>query len=138
MIFFLLPSLPRTEGGAVVVHSLQRRRRTISAFPQSVGGLCSIDRFANMPMFIVNTNVAKSDVPAALLSEATEELAKALGKPVQVGRTFELRRLVPAKCQVGTMTQEWGLNSSPECNTTSVVLTAPEVCSLVLGWRAVD
>lgn len=36
-------------------------------------------------MFAVNTNVAKSDVPAALLSEATEELAKAMGKPVQVG-----------------------------------------------------
>ncbi|XP_041799501.1 macrophage migration inhibitory factor [Chelmon rostratus] len=36
-----------------------------------------------MPMFVVNTNVAKSDVPAALLSEATEELAKAMGKPVQ-------------------------------------------------------
>lgn len=39
-----------------------------------------------MPMFVVNTNVAKSDVPAALLSEATEELAKAMGKPAQVGR----------------------------------------------------
>ncbi|XP_029298013.1 macrophage migration inhibitory factor [Cottoperca gobio] len=36
-----------------------------------------------MPMFAVNTNVAKSDVPAALLSEATEELAKAMGKPAQ-------------------------------------------------------
>lgn len=39
-----------------------------------------------MPMFVVSTNVAKSDVPAALLSEATEELAKAMGKPAQVGR----------------------------------------------------
>ena len=37
-----------------------------------------------MPMFLVNTNVAKSDVPPALLSEATEELAKAMGKPAQV------------------------------------------------------
>uniref|UniRef100_A0A8C7VX98 Macrophage migration inhibitory factor n=1 Tax=Oncorhynchus mykiss TaxID=8022 RepID=A0A8C7VX98_ONCMY len=37
----------------------------------------------NMPMFLVNTNVAKSDIPPALLSEATEELAKAMGKPVQ-------------------------------------------------------
>ncbi|XP_075902831.1 macrophage migration inhibitory factor [Nelusetta ayraudi] len=36
-----------------------------------------------MPMFVVNTNVAKGDVPMALLSEATEELAKAMGKPVQ-------------------------------------------------------
>uniref|UniRef100_A0A8C6TH91 Macrophage migration inhibitory factor n=1 Tax=Neogobius melanostomus TaxID=47308 RepID=A0A8C6TH91_9GOBI len=36
-----------------------------------------------MPMFVVNTNVAKSEVPNALLSEATEELAKAMGKPVQ-------------------------------------------------------
>ncbi|XP_077465977.1 macrophage migration inhibitory factor-like [Stigmatopora argus] len=36
-----------------------------------------------MPMFVVNTNVAKSDVPTALLSEATEELAKATGKPAQ-------------------------------------------------------
>lgn len=39
-----------------------------------------------MPMFVVNTNVAKGDVPHALLSEAIAELAKALGKPVQVGR----------------------------------------------------
>lgn len=37
-------------------------------------------------MFVVNTNVAKSEVPAALLSEATEELAKAMGKPAQVGQ----------------------------------------------------
>nr|ACO09938.1 Macrophage migration inhibitory factor [Osmerus mordax] len=36
-----------------------------------------------MPMFLVNTNVAKSDVPPALLSEATEELAKAMGKLAQ-------------------------------------------------------
>lgn len=41
-----------------------------------------------MPMFVVNTNVAKGDVPMALLSEATEELAKAMGKPAQVGRNF--------------------------------------------------
>lgn len=39
-----------------------------------------------MPMFVVNTNVVKNDVPAALLSEATEELAKAMGKPAQVGQ----------------------------------------------------
>ncbi|XP_061541861.1 macrophage migration inhibitory factor [Phycodurus eques] len=36
-----------------------------------------------MPMFVVSTNVAKGNVPAALLSEATEELAKAMGKPAQ-------------------------------------------------------
>ncbi|XP_061755708.1 macrophage migration inhibitory factor [Nerophis ophidion] len=36
-----------------------------------------------MPMFVVNTNVAKVDVPAALLTEATEELAKYTGKPAQ-------------------------------------------------------
>uniref|UniRef100_A0A4W5KS85 Uncharacterized protein n=1 Tax=Hucho hucho TaxID=62062 RepID=A0A4W5KS85_9TELE len=29
-----------------------------------------------MPIFLVNTNVAKAAVPVALLSEATEELAK--------------------------------------------------------------
>lgn len=47
-----------------------------------------------MPMFVVNTNVPKRDVPADLLSEATEELAKALGKPVQVGRiVYNLRSL---------------------------------------------
>ncbi|XP_056328953.1 macrophage migration inhibitory factor [Danio aesculapii] len=36
-----------------------------------------------MPMFVVNTNVAKDSVPAELLSEATQELAKAMGKPQQ-------------------------------------------------------
>lgn len=44
------------------------------------------DYIAIMPMFVVNTNVAKCDVPAGLLSEATEELAKAMGKPAQVGQ----------------------------------------------------
>lgn len=39
---------------------------------------------AIMPMFVVNTNVAQSAVPSALLSEATDELAKAMGKPAQV------------------------------------------------------
>lgn len=39
-------------------------------------------------MFVVNTNVAKSDVPAVLLSEATNELAKAMGKPAQVGQVL--------------------------------------------------
>ncbi|KAM9357217.1 macrophage migration inhibitory factor [Symphorus nematophorus] len=34
-----------------------------------------------MPMFVVNTNVAKVD--PALLSEASEQLAKAIGKPEQ-------------------------------------------------------
>ncbi|XP_040030021.1 macrophage migration inhibitory factor [Gasterosteus aculeatus] len=36
-----------------------------------------------MPMFVVNTNVAKSEVPVALLSDVTEELAKAMGKPAE-------------------------------------------------------
>uniref|UniRef100_UPI0037E8DF11 macrophage migration inhibitory factor n=1 Tax=Semicossyphus pulcher TaxID=241346 RepID=UPI0037E8DF11 len=36
-----------------------------------------------MPMLVVNTNVPRGDVPAPLLSEATEELAKAIGKPAQ-------------------------------------------------------
>ncbi|KAL0974055.1 hypothetical protein UPYG_G00214800 [Umbra pygmaea] len=36
-----------------------------------------------MPMFTVNTNVPNSDIPPALLSEATEQLAKAMGKPAQ-------------------------------------------------------
>ncbi|KAJ0002416.1 hypothetical protein NQD34_007565 [Periophthalmus magnuspinnatus] len=36
-----------------------------------------------MPMCVVHTNVARSEVPDAFLSEATEELAKAMGKPIQ-------------------------------------------------------
>ncbi|XP_026136485.1 macrophage migration inhibitory factor-like [Carassius auratus] len=36
-----------------------------------------------MPMFVVNTNVSKDAVPAELLSEATQELAKEMGKPAQ-------------------------------------------------------
>lgn len=36
-----------------------------------------------MPMFVVNTNVAKNEVPAELMSEATKELAKAMSKPAQ-------------------------------------------------------
>ncbi|XP_051810262.1 macrophage migration inhibitory factor-like isoform X1 [Acanthochromis polyacanthus] len=36
-----------------------------------------------MPIFRVHTNVAKSKVPAAFLSEATEELAKAMAKPAK-------------------------------------------------------
>jgi hypothetical protein len=44
----------------------------------------SPSNIAVMPMFTVNTNVAKDEVPAAFLSEATSELAKALRKPAQV------------------------------------------------------
>ncbi|MBN3296073.1 MIF factor, partial [Amia calva] len=36
-----------------------------------------------MPMFVVNTNVDKDAVPDAFLSEATKDLAKAMGKPAQ-------------------------------------------------------
>ncbi|XP_055015112.1 macrophage migration inhibitory factor isoform X6 [Boleophthalmus pectinirostris] len=36
-----------------------------------------------MPMFIVNTNVAGSEVTDTFLSEATQELAKEMSKPVQ-------------------------------------------------------
>ncbi|KAL2077838.1 hypothetical protein ACEWY4_027342 [Coilia grayii] len=36
-----------------------------------------------MPMFVVSTNVARSAVPQDLLSEATDELSKAMGKPAQ-------------------------------------------------------
>ncbi|TSV81506.1 Macrophage migration inhibitory factor [Bagarius yarrelli] len=34
-----------------------------------------------MPMFVINTNVSKDAVPAGFLSELTQELAKAMGKP---------------------------------------------------------
>ncbi|XP_076878489.1 macrophage migration inhibitory factor [Brachyhypopomus gauderio] len=34
-----------------------------------------------MPMFVVNTNVSKDAVPASLMSELTQDLAKAMGKP---------------------------------------------------------
>ncbi|XP_037101696.1 macrophage migration inhibitory factor-like isoform X2 [Syngnathus acus] len=36
-----------------------------------------------MPIFVVNTNIAKDDLPADLLSEATKELAIAIGKPTE-------------------------------------------------------
>lgn len=51
-------------------------------------------------MFLVNTNVAKSDIPPALLSEATEELAKAMGKPVQVSLPNVAQQcLFPPRCR---------------------------------------
>ncbi|XP_070818754.1 macrophage migration inhibitory factor [Chaetodon trifascialis] len=36
-----------------------------------------------MPMFVVNTNVAKSNVTAALMTQVTDALASAMGKPAQ-------------------------------------------------------
>ncbi|MBN3283836.1 MIF factor, partial [Polyodon spathula] len=36
-----------------------------------------------MPMFVMKTNVSKDAVPPSLLSEATQELSKAMGKPVK-------------------------------------------------------
>jgi phenylpyruvate tautomerase len=35
-------------------------------------------------MFIVNTNVPRASVPNGLLSELTQQLAQAMGKPAQV------------------------------------------------------
>lgn len=46
-----------------------------------------------MPLFVVNTNVPKSAVPDALLSEASAELAKAMGKPEQVVTQLSIPRL---------------------------------------------
>ena len=37
-----------------------------------------------MPMFVVNTNVPRASVPDGLLSELTQQLAQATGKPAQV------------------------------------------------------
>lgn len=39
-----------------------------------------------MPMFVVNTNVPRASVPDGLLSELTQQLAQATGKPAQVCR----------------------------------------------------
>lgn len=39
-----------------------------------------------MPMFVVNTNVPRASVPDGLLSELTQQLAQATGKPAQVSR----------------------------------------------------
>lgn len=47
-----------------------------------------------MPMFTVNTNVPRASVPEGLLSELTQQLAQATGKPAQV-------------CREGTG-REWG------------------------------
>ncbi|KAG8523141.1 Macrophage migration inhibitory factor [Galemys pyrenaicus] len=38
---------------------------------------------AIMPMFVVNTNVPRASVPDGLLSELTQQLAQATGKPSQ-------------------------------------------------------
>nr|AAB26003.1 macrophage migration inhibitory factor, MIF {N-terminal} [cattle, brain, Peptide Partial, 39 aa] [Bos taurus] len=35
------------------------------------------------PMFVVNTNVPRASVPDGLLSELTQQLAQATGKPPQ-------------------------------------------------------
>lgn len=42
--------------------------------------MCSSDL---MPMFVVNTNVPRASVPDGLLSELTQQLAQATGKPAQ-------------------------------------------------------
>lgn len=51
-------------------------------------GLCHSPRrpSAIMPMFVVNTNVPRGSVPDGLLSELTQQLAQATGKPAQVCR----------------------------------------------------
>lgn len=41
---------------------------------------------AIMPMFVVNTNVPRASVPDGLLSDLTQQLAQATGKPAQVCR----------------------------------------------------
>lgn len=57
-----------------------------------------------MPIFVVNTNVAKGDVPAALLSEATNELAKAVEKPAQVDTQLFIPRLLYSKINLKYVT----------------------------------
>lgn len=60
-------SLLRRASQSVPVHSARR--------PSAI-----------MPMFVVNTNVPRASVPDGLLSELTQQLVQATGKPAQVGR----------------------------------------------------
>lgn len=76
-----------------------RYRRCLLASPRAVPGRCcrysrsrtddgyspAVARSlsATMPMFIVNTNVPRASVPEGFLSELTQQLAQATGKPAQ-------------------------------------------------------
>lgn len=43
-----------------------------------------------MPKFIVNSNISKDEVPESFAGELTQQLSKALGKPVQVSPFAEM------------------------------------------------
>lgn len=59
-----VPGLLRRASQSVPVHSARR--------PSAI-----------MPMFVVNTNVPRASVPDGLLSELTQQLVQATGKPAQ-------------------------------------------------------
>lgn len=55
-------------------------------FSLSSGPVLARSLSATMPMFIVNTNIPRASVPEGFLSELTQQLAQATGKPAQVCR----------------------------------------------------
>ncbi|XP_066546447.1 macrophage migration inhibitory factor [Amia ocellicauda] len=60
-----------------------RRYPDVLCSSLNVSLILCLSKEAKMPMFVVNTNVDKDAVPDAFLSEATKDLAKAMGKPAQ-------------------------------------------------------
>lgn len=65
---------------------------------------------AIMPMFVVNTNVPRASVPDGFLSELTQQLVQAMGKPAQVCHEGRARRF-RAEAGVGgggAAIPEWG------------------------------
>lgn len=78
-----------TGGGAAAARGSTGRRSRSSGFPAAA---VHVDLFlchslrrpsAIMPMFVVNTNVPRASVPDGLLSDLTQQLAQATGKPAQ-------------------------------------------------------
>uniref|UniRef100_A0A8C7FQ54 Macrophage migration inhibitory factor n=1 Tax=Oncorhynchus kisutch TaxID=8019 RepID=A0A8C7FQ54_ONCKI len=70
-----------------------------------------------IPIFLVNTNIAKTAVPVALLSEATEELAKFFVAPIVLDQlmTFGRKTAPCTYCSlhsIGAISEEQNLQYS--------------------------
>ena len=77
-------------------------------FPRESVGSC-IPVFAVMPIFLVNTNVSRASVPDGLLSELTQQLAQATGKPAQVCGEGPAKR---SRAGAGEVAPGWGLGGA--------------------------
>ena len=76
-----------TRAGTAVVSMVRLRHVVAFTNPDSHSEACLVHE-VKMPLLTIKTNVARADIPADFLSEATKVFQELIGKPMQVSLTI--------------------------------------------------